>query len=71
MGAAGYGLAAVMSLAAAKQAKAGYQMEAQSNREQAELAQINADQEAINRTAQLNAQLAVVVLILVVLVLLI
>lgn len=58
MGAAGYGLAAVMSLAAAKQAKAGYQMEAQSNREQAELAQINADQEAINRTAQLNAQLA-------------
>ena len=58
MGAAGYGLSAVMSLAAARQAQKAYANDAQAAYEQAEMAKIQADQEAINRTAQLNAQLA-------------
>ena len=58
MGAAGYGLSAVMSLAAARQAQRAYANDAQAAYEQAEMAKIQADQEAINRTAQLNAQLA-------------
>jgi hypothetical protein len=58
MGAAGYGISAVMSLAAAKQAQKAYANDAQASMEQAELAGIQADQEAINRTAQLREQLA-------------
>lgn len=58
MGAAGYGISAVMSLAAARQAQKAYANDAQAAYEQAEMAKIQADQEAINRTAQLNAQLA-------------
>jgi len=58
MGAAGYGISAVMSLAAAKQAQKAYANDAQASMEQAELAGIQADQEAINRTAQLKEQLA-------------
>ena len=58
MGAAGYAISAVMSLAAARQAQKAYANDAQAAMEQAEVAKIQADQEAINRTAQLNAQLA-------------
>lgn len=58
MGAVGYGVSAVMSLAAARQAQKAYANDAQASYEQAEMAKIQADQEAINRTAQLNAQLA-------------
>mgnify|MGYP003649149593 FL=1 len=58
MGAVGMGVSAVMSLAAAKQSQRAYQNDAQASFEQAELAGIQADQEAINRTAQLREQLA-------------
>tara|TARA_R100001463_G_scaffold83906_3_gene138515 strand:+ start:619 stop:1065 length:447 start_codon:yes stop_codon:yes gene_type:complete len=58
MGAAGYGISAVMSLAAARQAQKAYANDAQASYEQAEMAKIQADQEAINRTAELNAKLA-------------
>ena len=58
MGAVGYGVSAVMSLAAARQAQKAYANDAQASYEQAEMAKIQADQEAINRTAELNAQLA-------------
>lgn len=58
MGAAGYGISAVMSLAAAKQAQKAYANDAQASYEQAQNAAIQADQEAINRTAQLREQLA-------------
>tara|TARA_R110000823_G_scaffold156784_3_gene287365 strand:- start:12 stop:455 length:444 start_codon:yes stop_codon:yes gene_type:complete len=58
MGGVGMGVSAVMSLAAAKQSQRAYQNDAQASFEQAELAGIQADQEAINRTAQLREQLA-------------
>lgn len=58
MGGAGMAISAVMSLAAAKQAQKAYANDAQASMEQAELAGIQADQEAINRTAQLREQLA-------------
>ena len=58
MGGVGAGVAAIMSLAAAKQSQKAYAAEAQAQMEQAEMAQIEADQQAINRTAQLNEQLA-------------
>ena len=58
MGAVGYGVSAVMSLAAARQAQKAYANDAQASMEQAEMAKIQADQEAINRTAELNAKLA-------------
>ena len=58
MGAAGYGIAAVMSLASARQAQKAYANDSQAAMEQAEMAKIEADQEAINRTAQLREQLA-------------
>ena len=56
MGGVGMGVSAVMSLAAAKQSQRAYQNDAQASFEQAELAGIQADQEAINRTAQLREQ---------------
>ena len=58
MGAGGYLASGLMSLAAAKQAQGAYANDAQASYEQAELAGIQADQEAINRTAQLREQLA-------------
>ena len=58
MGAGGYLAAGVMSLAAAKQAQGAYANDAQASYEQAQNAAIQADQEAINRTAQLREQLA-------------
>ncbi len=61
MGAAGYGIGAVMSLAAARQSKAAYANDAQAAYEQAEMAGIEADQQAINRTAELQEQLSSIV----------
>jgi len=58
MGAAGYATAAVFSLASARQAQGAYANDAQASYEQAANAAIQADQEAINRTAQLREQLA-------------
>lgn len=60
MGAVGYGISAALSIAAAMKAKQAYALQAKQAEEQAEVAQIQADQEAINRTAQLNAQLAAI-----------
>ena len=58
MGAVGYGISAALSIAAAMKAKDAYALQAKQAQEQADIAGIQADQEAINRTAQLNAQLA-------------
>ena len=58
MGGFGAAAGAVMSIAAAKQSQRAYQNDAQASYNQAELAGIDADQKAINRTAQLNEQLA-------------
>tara|TARA_B100000941_G_scaffold227370_1_gene169634 strand:+ start:247 stop:690 length:444 start_codon:yes stop_codon:yes gene_type:complete len=58
MGWQGMALSAVMSLASARQAQKAYANDAQAAMEQAEMAGIEADQEAINRTAQLREQLA-------------
>jgi hypothetical protein len=58
MGWGGMALSAVMSLAAARQAQKAYANDAQASFEQAQMAGIEADQEAINRTAQLREQLA-------------
>ena len=58
MGAVGYGISAALSIAAAMKAKEAYALQAKQAQEQADIAGIQADQEAINRTAQLNAQLA-------------
>ena len=58
MGAVGYGISAALSIAAAMKAKEAYALQAKQTQEQADIAGIQADQEAINRTAQLNAQLA-------------
>jgi hypothetical protein len=60
MGAVGYGISAALSIAAAMKAKDAYALQAKQAEEQAEVAGIQADQEAINRTAQLNAQLAAI-----------
>ena len=49
---------AVMTVAAAKKSQNAYANDAQASFEQAEMAGIQADQEAINRTAQLREQLA-------------
>ena len=57
MGAVGYGISAALSIAAAMKARDAYALQAE---EQADVAGIQADQEAINRTAQLNAQLAAI-----------
>ena len=58
MGAVGYGVGAALSVAGAMQTRKAYAMEAQQNKEQADLAGIEADQKAINRTQQLNEQLS-------------
>ena len=58
MGWQGMAISAVMSLAAARQSAKAYANDAQSAMEQAEMASIEADQEAINRTAQLRETLA-------------
>ena len=58
MGSVGHFASAAFSLAAAKQSQKAYANDEQAAYEQAELASIQADQQAINRTAQLNAQLA-------------
>ena len=58
MGAVGYGISAALSIAAAMKAKDAYALQAKQAQDQADIAGIQADQEAINRTAQLNAQLA-------------
>ena len=58
MGAVGYGISAALSIAAAMKAKEAYALQAKQSQEAADMAGIQADQEAINRTAQLNAQLA-------------
>jgi len=58
MGAVGYGISAALSIAAAMKAKEAYALQAKQSQEAADMADIKADQEAINRTAQLNAQLA-------------
>jgi hypothetical protein len=58
MGAGGYLMAGAMSLAAARQQQGAYANDAQASYEQAQNAAIQADQEAINRTAQLREQLA-------------
>ena len=48
----------LMTVAAAKKSRDAYANDAQASFEQAEMAGIQADQEAINRTAQLREQLA-------------
>jgi len=58
MGSVGNFASAAFSLASAKQSQRAYANDEQAAYEQAELASIQSDQEAINRTAQLNAQLA-------------
>ena len=58
MGAVGYGISAALSIASAMKARDAYALQAKQAQEQADIAGIQADQEAINRTAQLNAQLA-------------
>tara|TARA_R110001592_G_scaffold17811_1_gene74577 strand:+ start:63 stop:515 length:453 start_codon:yes stop_codon:yes gene_type:complete len=58
MGSVGSFASAAFSLAAGKAEQRAYANDEQAAYEQAELASIQADQEAINRTAQLNAQLA-------------
>jgi len=58
MGSVGHFASAAFSLASAKQSQRAYANDEQAAYEQAELASIQSDQEAINRTAQLNAQLA-------------
>ena len=60
MGAVGYGISAALSIAAAMKAKEAYALQAKQSQEAADMAGIQADQEAINRTAQLNAQLAAI-----------
>ena len=60
MGAVGYGISAALSIASAMKAKQAYALQAKQAQEQADMAGIQADQEAINRTAQLNAQLAAI-----------
>jgi len=58
MGSVGYGIGAVMSLAAARQAQKAYANDAQAAMEQAEMAGLEADQQAINRTIELQEQLS-------------
>ena len=58
MGAVGYGVSAAIAIAGANQARKAYEIEAQQKLEQADIAGIEADQQAINRTAQLNEQLS-------------
>ena len=60
MGSVGHFAAAAFQLKAGKEAQRAYANDAQAAEEQAELASIQADQEAINRTAQLNNQLAAI-----------
>ena len=60
MGAVGYGISAALSIAAAMKAKEAYALQAKQSQEAADMAGIQADQEVINRTAQLNAQLAAI-----------
>ena len=60
MGSVGHFAAAAFQLKAGKESQRAYANDEQAAYEQAELASIQADQEAINRTAQLNNQLAAI-----------